>query len=223
MTPAQVSVASGADSLQSGWDSFVSDLPPLAPSGASQSDFTDSFSSIEDFFTGATADLGASVGSIFSTNSTGVGMNQIISGAEGILQGREGRRHDVYLDSKNILTVGIGHKVLASDNLSLGDIISDAQIDSFFSKDSRAAYNAANAQATDLGKTNDATLLIALLCVNFQLGSGWTSKFYNTWAAIKSGNISDAVNRLYQSAWYQETPDRVNDFVAALQQSYGVA
>lgn len=205
-------------------NSFNPSLPATQPASPDiSSQITGAFSDIGNFFSGAATDLGASISSGFSTNYTGVDMNSIIAGAEGILQGREGRRNDVYLDDKGIPTVGVGHKVLASDGLSLGDVISDVQIDAFFANDAHTAYNAANGQAVTLGKSSDANFLIALLCVNFQLGANWTSKFPNTWNYIKSGNVKQAINNLYQSAWYQETPDRVNDFVAALQTSYGVA
>lgn len=209
------------------FDALASSFNPTLSTQSTTPDLSgqisDAFSSIGNFFSGAVTDLGATVSSGLSTNYTGVDMNSIISGAEGILQGREGRRNDVYLDSKGIPTVGVGHKVIVADGLSLGDVISDAQIDAFFANDSRTAYNAANGQAVTLGKSSDANFLIALLCVNFQLGAGWTTKFPNTWNYIKNGNISQAINNLYQSAWYQETPDRVDDFVAALQTSYGVA
>jgi len=39
---------------------------------------------------------------------------------------REGRRNDVYLDTLNKPTVGIGHLVVAGDNLKIGDVIADA-------------------------------------------------------------------------------------------------
>ena len=208
-------------------NSFNPTVPAIGNTTIAPPDFAsqlgDAFSSIGNFFSGAVTDLGAAGGAALSTNYTGVDMNSIIAGAEGILQGREGRRNDVYLDSVGVLTTGIGHRVVSADGLSLGDTISDAQVDQFFANDAQAAYNAANGQAVTLGKSSDANFLIALLCVNFQLGAGWTTKFPNTWNYIKSGNIQQAINNLYQSAWYQQTPDRVNDFVAALQTSYGVA
>jgi GH24 family phage-related lysozyme (muramidase) len=54
---------------------------------------------------------------------------------------REGRRNDVYLDSRGIPTVGIGHKVLPEDNLKVGDVISDAQVEAFYVKDSKVVLN----------------------------------------------------------------------------------
>ena len=45
---------------------------------------------------------------------------------------REGRRNDVYLDTLNKPTVGIGHLVVPGDNLEVGDVITDAQVSAFF-------------------------------------------------------------------------------------------
>jgi|GEM_PF-2679824 len=52
----------------------------------------------------------------------------------------EGYRNTVYRDIKDYPTVGIGHLVLASDNLSVGDVIDDARVLSLFQDD----YNALN-------------------------------------------------------------------------------
>ena len=45
---------------------------------------------------------------------------------------REGRRNDVYLDTLGKPTVGIGHLVVAADNLKVGDVISDARVSDLF-------------------------------------------------------------------------------------------
>jgi GH24 family phage-related lysozyme (muramidase) len=47
----------------------------------------------------------------------------------------EGYRNAVYADSKGIPTVGIGHRVMDSDNLSLGDVVDDSQVQAFFTAD----------------------------------------------------------------------------------------
>jgi len=48
---------------------------------------------------------------------------------------REGKRNVVYADIKGLATVGIGHLVEPGDNLSIGDSISDAQVQQLFNND----------------------------------------------------------------------------------------
>jgi len=139
--------------------------------------------------------------------------------AKAIVREEEGYRKDVYLDSEGKLTVGIGHLVLPSDNLVYGQVISAARVDEFFAQDIAKAFSAAKKQALEARKyTPD--FIAALTSVNFQLGTGWTKVFYNTWKDIKAGNISSAISRLNQSDWKKQTPDRVAYFVSVLQQVY---
>lgn len=60
------------------------------------------------------------------------------------IEGREGIRFTVYLDSKRLPTVGVGHLVLKSDNLKVGDKITQEQCDAFLEKDLSIAENAIN-------------------------------------------------------------------------------
>lgn len=82
-----------------------------------------------------------------------------------LLTVREGRRNDVYLDSRGIPTVGIGHKVLPEDNLKVGDVISDARVEAFYVKDSKVALDAARSQAMEAGIT-DPRFIAYLASVN---------------------------------------------------------
>lgn len=61
-----------------------------------------------------------------------------------LLSKEEGRRNDVYLDIAGIPTVGIGHRVLKQDGLTLGQKIDDALVDTYFRNDSAIAANAIN-------------------------------------------------------------------------------
>lgn len=129
---------------------------------------------------------------------------------------REGRRNDVYTDSVGKLTVGIGHLVLASDNLKLHDLISDEQITTFFRNDSAMALSAAQLQATQAG-ISDPNFIPFLGSVNFQLGTHWnTTKFPQTWGMIVAGKYDDAAKALGDSLWARQTKDRVKDFQDAL-------
>lgn len=198
------------------------DSVPTADSGGFFAALSGFFTSLDSIFTpsGSTSipDAGylvsQSAGTAGSVDPLTIAKQQIISD--------EGQRADVYVDSQGVTTVGIGHKVVPSDGLSVGDVISQEQIDAFFNQDVQVAYQAAINQANDLGQSNP-YFIASLVSVNFQLGSGWKSKFYNTYALIKQGSISNAISHLYQSAWYQQTPNRVDEFVTALNNYYGVA
>lgn len=136
-----------------------------------------------------------------------------------IVRQHEGFELKAYLDSQGILTVGIGHKVVPSDKIKLNDTITIARALSFFEKDVAVAFNAAKSQAQDIGKyTSD--FIVALSEVNYQLGSGWKDKFYNTYALLKKGDYKTAVSNLKNSLWHSQTPDRVNNFIASIKSAY---
>lgn len=128
---------------------------------------------------------------------------------------REGVVNCVYRDSLGKPTVGVGHLVLPEDNLSVGDCISDDQVNAFLDKDSAWAWNAAQSQAAEAGIT-DSCFIIALGSVNYQLGTGWRSKFPTTWGLIVNGDYCTAANGLEGSLWNRQTPVRVDDFQRAL-------
>jgi lysozyme len=134
---------------------------------------------------------------------------------EKLIAEREGRRNDVYKDSLGKLTVGIGHLVVASDNLKFRDRINDEQVTSLFKKDSAPAMHAARSQALEAGIT-DAAFIPYLASVNFQLGVRWTATFPHTWKMIVDGKYEEAATALDGTLWAEQTPVRVKDFQNAL-------
>lgn len=128
---------------------------------------------------------------------------------------REGFKTKVYRDSLGKLTVGIGHLVLPADNLKFGDEISPDRVFELFDKDSEQAIDAALKQAEEIGcKTTH--FIVALISVNFQLGTGWTKEFYSTYPALVDGHHEKAIANLWKSNWNKQTPVRVQDFVNAI-------
>lgn len=132
---------------------------------------------------------------------------------------REGEKLTVYLDTVDIPTVGIGHRVLKRDKLKVGDKITKKRSQEFFMQDTRIAEKAALKQIKEMGLedipgAND--FMVALISVNFQLGIDWYKKFYSTYPAIVRGNYAQAIHNLKKSKWYKQTPVRVKDFIAAL-------
>lgn len=128
----------------------------------------------------------------------------------------EGRRNDVYLDSRGFPTVGIGHLVKPGDNLRVGQRISDAQVGEFFQNDGGQALRAAQRQAAEAG-IDDPDFIRRLAAVTFQLGEAkWPGTFPKTWAMIRSGDYPGAAKELYNSDWAKQTPRRVAAFRDAL-------
>lgn len=139
--------------------------------------------------------------------------------ATAILQEEEGYRNTAYLDTRGKLTVGIGHLVLPKDGIKLGQTIDDARIQAFFAADAQKAFQAACKQAKECNRYN-VEMIARLTSVNFQLGTGWTAEFVNTWSLIKSGKSVAAIKNLQRSAWASQTPNRVAAFVSTLQNQF---
>jgi len=64
------------------------------------------------------------------------------------IEDHEGVRNDVYLDCAGYPTVGVGHLVQPEDNLDVGDIISDQQVEDFLAGDLDISENAINDDVT---------------------------------------------------------------------------
>jgi GH24 family phage-related lysozyme (muramidase) len=138
---------------------------------------------------------------------------------------REGDESEVYLDTSDKPTVGVGHLLTAEERKLYpeGTTIDKEQLDLWLEIDSSVAYNAGLAQAKEAGIT-DQKMVEALGSVNYQLGRGWREKFPSAWTAIKEGDFIEAVDQIKyknkntkeKSAWYKETSTRVEDFEKAL-------
>lgn len=135
---------------------------------------------------------------------------------------REGWREDVYLDSKKIPTVGLGHKLTPSELklYKIGDKIPVATLNAWAQADAKAAYTAAMQQAAAAG-VSDQRFINALTSVNFQLGTGWYKEHKKTWGYIKARKWEEAADEAADSAWFKQTPVRVGDFQAAIRAMKG--
>ena len=71
----------------------------------------------------------------------------------------------------------------------------------------------------------DEDFKIALISVNYQLGTSWHNKFPATWSCLKNKQYDAAIQEiLYKdppdkepSSWKEQTPVRVEDFVEAIE------
>ena len=137
---------------------------------------------------------------------------------------REGFETRVYHDHLGHLTVGVGHLITDRDPFEEGDEIPREVVEMLLEEDMEEALRAALRQARELNQYNE-DFIVALGSVNFQLGTGWTQKFPNTYAHLKTGteeSIKTAVKNLKRSLWARQTPVRVTDFVDAIQTAYEV-
>ena len=135
---------------------------------------------------------------------------------EALLMLREGVKYVVYYDSLGKPTGGIGHLLLPSDGLVVGQAIPDATVKRWFTHDGATAMDCAVTQAKQAGITSQAFLpYLASVC--YQLGGGWTTqKFPSTWKLIVAGQYKTVAAALGTSDWNKETPVRVADFQQAL-------
>ena len=132
---------------------------------------------------------------------------------------REGVVYQVYLDTLGNPTAGIGHLLTKAElkKYPVGSNVSKDQVNAWFERDFKKAEKAALKQAKEMGIDSE-DFINALISVNFQLGEGWTKKFYSTYPALVRGDYAQAVHNLQKSLWMKQTPVRVNDFIAAILQ-----
>jgi GH24 family phage-related lysozyme (muramidase) len=130
---------------------------------------------------------------------------------------REGWRTAVYLDSRGLPTVGLGHLLTTSEKKTykVGDHVPEDLLNAWAQADAKKAYNAGQAQAATLG-VSDQSFINALASVNFQLGTGWYTKHKQTWGYMVAHAWEKAAREVRDSLWYRQTPVRVQDFQAAL-------
>lgn len=145
----------------------------------------------------------------------------------------EGRRAEVYSDSKGHPTVGIGfnldrdgaEKRLKAIGLDYKAVragrvkLTDAQIDALYAEDVKAAAETAR---SILGKStyealNDARKTVVIDMV-FNLGSAGFAKFKNMIAALQKADFAKAAREMQDSLWYGQVGYRAQDDVASMRQ-----
>ena len=124
----------------------------------------------------------------------------------------EGRRNDVYLDSKGIPSVGIGHNLIAHPKKDIpptvGFKISDERIDQLFEEDSyNAIHFATNIFHVEFDTWSD-NRKAAIVDLIFNMGSTKFLDFMPTIAHIRAGEWEDVAKHLEGSAWYKQVGRR---------------
>ena len=122
----------------------------------------------------------------------------------------EGYVTEIYLDSENLPTFGIGHLVTEADmehSWPVGTPVTDERILDVFAKDCEAAYSDACAIFLNL---DSHPMDCQRVCVNmaFNLGRNRLSKFKNMIRYVNEGNYVMAANEMIDSKWYRQVKTR---------------
>ena len=120
----------------------------------------------------------------------------------------------VYRDSRGFPTIGIGHLVTAGENFGAG--LTEEECATLLKKDLVKHVRNAKAIACQykLKIPYQAQQVLVQAC--FQLGPGGLRKFKTFLNKLAQGQYSSAADALKSSAWYRQTPNRVNKHIAKL-------
>lgn len=121
----------------------------------------------------------------------------------------EGKRLTVYLDTEEHPTVGIGHKVVPTDQLQRGDTITEERCDKLFQADFKRAQSDATAIAYHAALGRQSPLVYhTLTCMVFQMGYLGVFSFSKMLAAMRRHDYALAANEMLSSRWARQTPAR---------------
>lgn len=120
----------------------------------------------------------------------------MIRDVRALIELHEGRRNKMYLDSKGIATIGVGH--------NLRDVpISDAAIDHIFADDMLQVERNLDARLP-WWRGEDAVRKAALLDLCFNMGIDKLCAFNFTLSCWKEHNYSGAASGLLNSLWFKQ-------------------
>ena len=125
----------------------------------------------------------------------------------------EGKRLTVYKDSLGLSTVGIGHLMLASDNIPDGSTISEERCQSLFDHDLTHAIINAEMIFPALESYPEA-IQECIVNLTFNIGPNRLLGFKKFCAAVKCQNWTEAAAQLKDSAWYGQVGKRAVRIVA---------
>jgi lysozyme len=119
-----------------------------------------------------------------------------------------------YKDSLGYWTIGYGHLIQKSENYIE---LTEQQAEYILVQDIKTAvvdaavlFNMHGLYNSSVCGENVMRVLVEML---FQMGYTKASKFKKFLAALAQGNIDAAIAEMKNSAWYKQTPNRVNDLI----------
>ena len=127
----------------------------------------------------------------------------------------EGYVREIYLDSEQLPTFGIGHLVVETDpeyTWPIGTPVEDERILSAFQTDFEEAYTDACAVFLNFASLPEK---VKRVCVNmaFNLGRSRLSRFKNMIGAVNEGNWKKAADEMVDSRWYGQVGRRSEELV----------
>ena len=141
--------------------------------------------------------------------------NELIEIVKEDLIRHEGYVAEIYLDSENLPTFGIGHLVTEDDmeySWPVGTPVTDERILDVFHKDCDVAYSDACALVLNFaGQAPDAQRVLVNMA--FNLGRNRLSKFKNMLKAVNEGKYLVAANEMIDSKWYSQVGNRSKELV----------
>ena len=122
----------------------------------------------------------------------------------------EGYITEIYLDSENLPTFGIGHLVTENDmeyTWPVGTPVTDERILQVFHDDCKVAIDDAEQLVDDLYCHPDSVIRVLVNMV-FNLGRPRLSKFKNMLTAVNDKDYSKAADEMIDSKWYRQVKTR---------------
>lgn len=124
-----------------------------------------------------------------------------VNSVESLIANEEGRRHDAYLDTLGIWTIGIGH---TGREVVEGLVWTDQQIDAVFAQDVATAVAGLKAGLSWLDAL-DPVRLAYLVSMAFQLGVHGVMGFPHMLGALRDQRWNDAAGGVRDSLWHKQT------------------
>lgn len=115
-----------------------------------------------------------------------------------------------YADSLGYQTIGYGHLITHGESYPNG--ITEVQAEELLDHDIMIAQH--NLDTLDIWLPNDWRDFMVIMI--FQLGLAGTMKFKKMLKALKEKNYPEAIKQAKDSHWYKQTPNRVDQMIAAL-------
>lgn len=108
----------------------------------------------------------------------------------------EGQRLKVYKDSLGKLTVGVGHRILDTDNLNEGDTITQEQSDAFFESDMANAVSDAEKFIPTVWGTLSPQRQNIVANMAFNMGADRLGEFDEFKKGLQTGDYQKAANEM---------------------------
>ena len=141
--------------------------------------------------------------------------NELIEIVKEDLIRHEGYVAEIYLDSENLPTFGIGHLVTENDmeyTWPVGTPVTDERILDVFHADCDVAYSDACALVLNFaGQSIDAQRVIVNMA--FNLGRNRLGQFKKFLAAVNEGKYDKAADEMIDSKWYHQVGRRSKELV----------